>query len=127
MITQYQVHSLLAETLPQLPLETYPSSVSLEIYVSINCLTNYTRHVFQKGNYNELKKCFLIAENLYLNGNGMVHLLMDDIFIDSFASFMSPVGAEMLMIKSILPDTLYKAYRKHSLKLIANNYKNKLS
>lgn len=115
MITQYQVHSLLEDKLPQLAMKPYPSRVSLDVYASINYFTDYTKHALEEHNFNQAKKCFALAENLYINGDRMVRLLIENSFMYSFSSIMSHGSPEMYMLKSILPGTLYKVYKKQLL------------
>ncbi|MEJ7678457.1 MAG: hypothetical protein WKG06_11470 [Segetibacter sp.] len=115
MITQYQVHSLLEDEIPQLAMKPYPLRVSLDVYASINYFTDYTKHALEEHNFSQAKKCFVLAENLYFNGDRMVRLLIENSFIYSFSSVMSHSGTEKYMLKSILPQTLYKVYKRQSI------------
>lgn len=117
MITQYQVDSFLKEELPQPAMKSYPTKTSLAVYISINYFTDYTKHALEEHNFNQAKKCFALAENLYLNGDSMVRLLIENSFIYSISSFMSYSSNDMFMVESILPDALYKVYiyRKKSM------------
>ena len=112
MITQYEVDAYLKEAIPQLAMKTYPTRVSLAIYISINDFTDYTMHALEEHNFKQAKKCFALAENLYLHGDSMIRLLIENNFIYSFSSLISKGGTDMFMVKSMLPGTLHKMYRK---------------
>ncbi len=116
MISQYEVHSLLEEKIPQLVLKTHPSRSSLEIYACINDFTDYTKHIVKEHDYNQAKKCFAVAENLYLNGDKIVRLLIENSFVYSFSSITNSSRSDIFMVNCILPETLYKVYRKQVLK-----------
>jgi len=103
---------LLREALPQLPVATCPSKISLDVYVSISSFTDYTKHALEEHNFKQVKKCFAMAENLYLQGDSLVRFLIENSFLYSLGSFMSKSASENFMAKSVLPDTLYKLYRK---------------
>jgi len=112
MITQYEVDAYLKEIIPQLAMKAYPTRASLAIYISIDHLTNYTKHALEEHNFRQAKKCFALAESLYLNGDSTIRLLIENNFIYSFSSIMSKGGTDRFMVKSILPGTLNKIYRK---------------
>jgi hypothetical protein len=112
MITQYEVTSLLKDTIPQLAGKTYPAKVSLQIYSSINYLSDYTKHVVEEHNFNLARKCFALAEKLYREGDRLVRLLIENSFIYSFSSFMPKDRAEKLMVRSLIPENLYGIYMK---------------
>lgn len=113
MITQYEANLLLKEKLPQSAMRNYPSRVSLEIYASVIYFTDYTKQALQEHNFPHIKMCFDLAEHLYLNGERIVRLLIEDSIIYSISSVVSNSSSDQFMIKSILPDTLYKTYKKH--------------
>ena len=112
MITQYEVPSLLRQEIPQLVEKTYPSKVSLEIYTSIHSFIDFTRHAVEDHNLTLAKKCFALAGNLYRNGDRMVRLIIENSFIYSFSSLMPQDRIEKLIVKSMIPDSLYAVYLK---------------
>lgn len=116
MINQYEIHALLKKEIPQLTLKNYPSRASLEVYACINAFTDYTKHAVEEHNYNQARKCFGLAEKLYQNGDSMVRLLIENSFIYSLSKLMTKSTTERFMIDCILPDSLYKIYKKHGVK-----------
>lgn len=114
MITQYEVYSLLTAEIPQLAVKAYPSRASLQMYASINYFSDYTKQALEAHNFSRAKKCFAVAENLYLHGDGMVHLLIENSLIYSLSSFRAMGPTEQLMVKSIIPERLFAVYKKQS-------------
>jgi len=114
MITQYEVPYFLRKVFPELELDMYTSKPSLAMYIAMNYFSDYTKHALEDHNFNQAKKCFTLAENLYLNGDRMVRLLIENSFIYTITSVMSHSRNDMFMVKSIMPDTLYKVYRKQA-------------
>jgi hypothetical protein len=114
MITQYEVYSLLTTEIPLLAAKAYPSRASLQMYASINYFTDYTKRAVEEHNYNRAKKCFAVAESLYLHGDSMVHLLIENSLIYSLSSFRSMSQTEQCIVKSIIPERLFAVYIKNA-------------
>lgn len=112
MITQYEVYSLLTTELPQLAEKNYPSRASLQMYAALNYFTDYTKHVVKDHNFGVARKCFAIAEKLYLQGDPLVRLIIENSFVYSFSSLLPQGRTERLVIKSIIPTSLYSIYIK---------------
>ena len=116
MITQYEVYAFLKHEFPDLAIKAYPSDVSLEIYFSINCFTDYTKHAIEEHNFRIAKKCFAVAENLYVNGDSTVRFLIENNFVYCFSSHKFNTHADDVITKSIFPKKLYAIYIKQLLK-----------
>lgn len=112
MITHFEVHALLQEKIPGLAAKAYPLDVSLEIYASINRFTKYTRDALEKHEFAKAKKCFAVAETLYIKGDVIVRFLIENTFINHFSSHTSGSRSENVIMKSIIPQTLYSVYCK---------------
>lgn len=110
MITQYEVSSLLRQEIPQLDTNAYPSKSSLEVYVSMNFFSDYTKHAVVEHDFNAAKKCFALAERLYLQGDRIVRTLIENIFIYNFSFFLPNDKGERRLIRSMIPFTLYSVY-----------------
>ena len=116
MITQYEVHAFLQNEIPDLAVKAYPSDVSLEIYFSINCFTDYTRHALEGHNFHTARKCLEVAENLYVNGDSTVRFLIENNFVYTFSSQKISNRTDDLIIKSIFPKRLYAIYKKQLMR-----------
>ncbi len=112
MITHYEVHSLLQEEIPQLVSKDYPLDVSMEIYASINRFAEYTSNALSKHEYMKAKKCFAIAEKLYNNGDVIVRFLIENSFVYHFSSHKPENRSDNVILKSVVPKTLYSIYVK---------------
>ena len=111
MITQYNVRSLIQDQIPQLELTVCPSNVSLEVYNSINHFTEYTRRALELHHFGIAKKCFALAGSLHADGDRIVKFLIENSFIYYFSSHRSQNVTDELIIKSIIPKTLYSIYK----------------
>jgi hypothetical protein len=112
MITQYQVPSLLKEELPYLESKTYPSHIILDIYRSIHDFAEYTRKAIQEHHLLIVKKCFNLAEKLYNQGDKVVRMCIENIFIYFFTTFMPNDRIERIILQSFIPDDLNEVYVK---------------
>lgn len=110
MITQYEVTPLLKKEIPQLAGKVYPSRISLEVYVSMNYFSDYTKHAVEEHNFNLAKKCFALAEKLYREGDRIVRLLIENIFVYGFSGFLFNNKVESVVVKSMIPPALYSLY-----------------
>ena len=110
MITQYEVSSVLREEIPQLTWKVYPSAISLEVYVSMNYFSDYTKHAVEEHDFNLAKKCFALAEKLYRQGDRIVRLLIENIFVYGFSGFLFNNKVERTVVKSMIPPLLYSLY-----------------
>lgn len=115
MITQYEANSLLKEEIPQLAGKIYPSRISLEIYASMNYFSDYTKHAIEQHDFNVAKKCFALAEKLYRQGDRIVRLLVENIFVHRFSDFLTNDKVERVVVKSMIPPALYSLYNRQMM------------
>ena len=113
MITQYDASTILKTAIPGIAIKNYPPSISLEIYATMIYFTDHTKQALIEHNVEEAKKCFQLAEKLYVNGDSIVRLLIEDSFIYTVFSVIAHGSRNMFLIKSILPVVLYEIYEKH--------------
>jgi hypothetical protein len=115
MITQYEFPLLLKEAIPQMPVPVKIQAsrfITTDIYCSMNSFSVFTKHAVDKHNFGLAKKCFAFAERLYRQGDSMVRLLIENIFVYSFSSFVTGNGIEKIMLKKMIPAALYAVYIK---------------
>jgi len=110
MISQYEVSSMIREEIPKFALKAYPSVISLEVYVSINYFSDYTKNALEEHNFSLAKRCFALAEKLYLEGDRVVRLLVENIFVYGFSGLLFNNKVERAIVKSIIPPVLYSIY-----------------
>jgi hypothetical protein len=112
MITQYDAITIMKTSVPEIAVKNYPSSVSLEIYATVIYFTDYTKQALVQHHYEEAKRCFQLAEKLYVNGDNIVRLLMKDSFIYSISSLISLGSKNMFLVKALLPPALFGLFQK---------------
>ena len=112
MITQYEANSLLRQEVPELNRKVYPSRESLQVYTSMNYFSNYTKHLVHEHNFNAAKRCFNLAERLFRNGDSVVRMLIENVFVYGFSSMLPTDKTDRLIVRSIMPHDLYSLYMK---------------
>jgi hypothetical protein len=112
MITQYEVPGYLVEHLPAFTIKPQLGPLSMNIYKDMQHFTDYTVETIDQHNYTLAKKCFRLAEKLYLQGDTTVKNAVENIFVFSFSSIISSVNSEKLILKSFIPTILYTLYTK---------------
>ncbi|MCF2443798.1 hypothetical protein L0657_07505 [Dyadobacter sp. CY345] len=114
MITQFQVIGLLKEELPKMSVKDYFSEIPRafsSIHASIYCLSDFTRKNLESEHFITARKCFVLAERIYIEGDIMVQLLIEQVFIDSLILAKTIKGKNHLEI--LIPPVLQKIYIKH--------------
>ncbi len=96
MINQYEVPAYSMDELPEIKEELESVSPTLNIIKSIQCLVKLTRKKVIQHDLRVVKRCFLIAENFYCNGNRIVKDTIENVFIYSFSSARGKAQADSL-------------------------------
>lgn len=109
MITQYEVLSLLNEELPSLENSICPVHLSVSVYKTIHDFTEYTKKAVQKHHLPMAKKCFRLAAKLYREGDKIVRLCIENIFIYSFMKLNSRLGFEPVIYEALTHDEKFWA------------------
>ena len=112
MITQYEIPYLLKAELPAISGNDYPARINMDMYKSVQYFSDFTRHAVQDHNFNLARKCFALAEKLYRQGDNLVRNTIENTFVFAFTSFMPNDRVEKLILKSIIPASLYTVYIK---------------
>jgi len=112
MISQYEVGGILRAELPQLATKACPARMSLEVYAFINYFTDYTREVVERHDFSAATKCFQVAENLFRQGDRMVRMLVENVFVYGFSALLPKDHKERSRVRSLIPDILYDVYIK---------------
>lgn len=112
MITQYEVPNFIKDNIPQLAELYYPTRLSLLLYASITHFSDFTRHQVEAHNYAKAKQCFMVAEKLYFEGDRMVRIVMDNHFMYTITSSIAVKESAILEREHIIPEKLYKVYKR---------------
>jgi len=117
MINQYEVPAYMVDELPEIREELEVISPGLNIFKSIQCLTNYTIRKVKEHDLLAIKKCFATAENIYAKGNTMVRDAMENVFVYSFSRLLNMCSSnEKITLQAIMPLELHTAYVQQVLK-----------
>ena len=112
MISQYEVPAILKEEIPELALKPCPSRFSIRTFTFINYFSGYTMHAIEQHDLIMAKKCFTLAEALWQQGDRVVRMLIENIFIYSLSAVMPHSRTERGMLRSLIPASLYNLYLK---------------
>ena len=88
----------------------YPSHLLVNVYRSVHDFAEYTREAIQEHHILIVKKCFNLAERLYNQGDKIVRMCIENIFIYFFTTFMPNDKVERLILQSFIPEKLNTVY-----------------
>ncbi len=116
MINQYQVQAYLLNELPETAIEFKKIYPSISILKAIQCLFNYTTKLILRQDLTSLKKCFIVANTVYVHGNPVVRNAIETVYLHPLSLFVSELRiAEKNQIHSLMPLYLYKIYYRQNL------------
>ena len=116
MISQYEVPGLIQTSFRKelSPVDDLMHSlsinVSLDLYESIHALSGITKKASLNRNYALLRKCFLLAEHLYSNGDRLVRSVLENVYIYSLSSCVAGDNKLGVCYKSLMPADFYSVY-----------------
>lgn len=117
MINQFEVPAYLADELPEIKEELTGIAPQQNIIKTISCLAGYTKKKVKEHDLRLVRKCFMIAENMYSKGNNIVKDAIENIYVYSFSSIFNLCSREEKnKIQSLIPISLYSAYVQQILK-----------
>ncbi len=112
MITQYEAPSIIRKEIPSLSWIIHPGRASMEVYASIQDLTDCARQSVEEHDLILARQCFELAERLYRQGDNVVRMLIENIFVFAFSTFIPQEKVEHLLIRAAIPENLYAIYLK---------------
>jgi len=111
MIDQYEVPAYLVGELPEISQDLKKFSPTINIFKCVQCLANYTKRKLVEHDLVALKKCFAIADEVYVQGNALVKDAIENVFVYSFSSLMNLCSADdKKKLQAIMPICLHTAY-----------------
>lgn len=111
MITENEVSEILGEELPEIN-NDLEKSQSNNIYKTMQCFADFTKQLVQKGNLKEVKHCFVIAENMLQNGNGVVKNAIENCYLFSVSTIIDIASPMNQSAKKLLTSSLKKEYNR---------------
>jgi hypothetical protein len=117
MLNPFQVPAFITGKLPQIKKDLSGESGQPSAYQSIQVLTDYTKRMALKHDFSMVKKCMLVVEKVYEQGNNQVKNAVENIFIFSLSSMMTLCNiVEWRIVLSYMPAGLYSLYVQQVLK-----------
>ena len=112
MITQYEAPSIIRKEIPSLSWIIHPGRASMEVYASIQDLTDCARQSVEEHDLILARQCFDLADRLYQQGDNIVRMLIENIFVFAFSTFIPQEKVEHILIRAAIPENLYSIYLK---------------
>lgn len=112
MITENQVSEILGEELPEINNELEKLPNSNNIYKTIECFVDFTKHLISKGSLKEVKHCFNLAEKMLENGNNTVKNAIENVYVYSLGTVVALSSLKTNQLKDIFNGSLRKEYNK---------------
>lgn len=106
MITQYEISPMLRAEIPAMAYKVYPVRTPMEAYASINDFSDFTIKAIEHHDLVEIKKCFSIAKRLYHQGDKIVRMLMENIFVHAFSSYLDRDNNGAKWVTPLVPSVL---------------------
>ena len=110
MISQLEAVHLIESEFPQLTRLYKRSSLTSDIYKSIQRLLDFSREAVLDYNLNLSRKCFSLAKTLLSQGDAMIKTAIEKSFIYSFSPFAKKGEAERKRLKFFMPDDFYNIF-----------------
>lgn len=115
MITESEVLDILGEELPEINCELEKLPNSSNVYKAMECFVDYTKQVISKGNLNEVKHCFSVAEKILDHGNYSVKNAIENVYVYSLGTVVELSALQTDKLKNIFNGTLKKEYYKQMI------------
>ncbi len=112
MIKETDILDLLGNELPEINPSLEKTEDVSNIYRAMTCFANFTKYLVSKGDFNEVKHCFNVAEKMLKDGNNAVKNAIENGYLFSISSILDRTTPVALKVKSLLTDSLMKEYRR---------------
>ena len=112
MIKENEVIELLGNEFPAINNEFERTANFGNIYKAMQCFADFTKQLIKKGNFKEVKHCFVVAEKMLQNGNGTVKNAIENGYLFSVSTIIDIASPVSQKVKSLLTDALKKEYNR---------------
>ena len=110
MINQDDVPDYVGMRIPEIAGELQREDNMKNVFGSVHVLLDYTLRKIKEQDLLTVKKCFSLAEDLYIEGTGRVKCAIENVFIFSFSQFPNLKTEDMKELMKLIPATLYSIY-----------------
>ena len=114
MLNQFEIPAFIAGQLPQMGPDLCRNGKPLDVYQSVQALTDYTKRMALQHNFKMVGKCMQVVGKLYEKGNNLVRNAVENVFVYAFSSMMCSCSnlVEWRIIQSYMTPALYAEYIK---------------
>ena len=109
MINRVEANKYIGEALPELgdKTELIPEN---NVNVSVQALLDYTKAKTEGYEFDLVRKCFDVAEKLYLQGDGPVKAAIENVYVYSLDSLLCRACKYKAELMNLIPASLHGAY-----------------
>lgn len=111
-IEENEVIDLLGNEFPTINETLEKTAHANNIYKAIQCFADFTKQLIAKGNLNEVKHCFNVAEQMLQNGNNNVKNAIENVYVYSLGTVIALSTLTTNHIKELFTGELRKEYNK---------------
>ncbi len=112
MIKENEMMELLGNEFPAINSEFERTANPGNIYKAMQCFSDFTKQLIRKGNFKEVKHCFIVAEKMLQNGNGTVKNAIENCYLFSVSTLLDLTSPVSQKVKSLLTTSLKKEYNR---------------
>jgi hypothetical protein len=88
MLRECEVKNIISHDLPSLSVQLSYIKDENDVYGYVECLTGYTKSLINEDNLPEVEQCFNAAYDLLHQGNRLIQLAIENIFIYSVSHLL---------------------------------------
>lgn len=112
VIKENEVIELLGNEFPLINNEFERTANPSNIYKAMQCFAEFTKLLIRSGNFKEVKHCFIVAEKMLQNGNGIVKNAIENCYLFSISKIIDIANPVSQKVKNLLTDSLKKEYNR---------------
>ena len=112
MIHESEVIHLLGAEMPSIGLELQQPENAKNVYKTVHCFAAITKGLLGTGNYQAVKKCVVLAEDLFEKGNTTVKVAIENVFLYTLVPLIDKGDEASMILKSMLTGSLLKEYER---------------
>lgn len=114
MIAQIEVPRYIEENIPGIryDFQKKAGTATAAIYLSVQCLADFTRRAVKEHNYAMTRRCFAVAAKLHAKGDELVKSVLENVYVYSLSSLFCSCEncKERNLLQAALPGSLHKVY-----------------
>ncbi len=111
MLHEFEIAAFIEGSLPELEKDAVPEKMnSGDAYRAITALADYMKRKFNDNDLLGVKKALRVAETIYIKGNAVVKIGIENIFIYSLSSMMPADRAARRQLQAMIPVSIYSIY-----------------